>query len=334
MEKTPKKMNTINESRIRTPLSTSHFSLLTFKRGITLIELLVSVVILTFFLGVIYTLLNLQQSKATQVHKTSILQTDAQVALTLLKWDLLMAGLAYPKVNNAVQSLSGGASESDAIDLRAVGLGFESGKVKWSWLLEKADLSSIIKIRRGTDSLYNFQVYDTVVILNENREIMHPGNLIITDIDTFTFFDTFGNTVPALVLTLDKAVSAVAGLVVIGYVPSIYNGIRIGVNNNKLVRGSDTLLDNVEDIQFAYGIDTDGDNVIDSYYDDIPQFATLGSKWAIRYTLVVASRPMAGYTYPGDTITIEDHTYSLNSLQKRKKRSILSGIIAPQNLQP
>jgi len=334
MEKTPKKMNTINESRIRSSLLTFHFSLLTFKRGITLIELLVSLVILTFFLSAIYTLLNLQQSKATQVHKTSILQTDAQVALTLLKWDLLLAGLAYPKINNAVESENGGTSSSDVIDLKAVALGFESGDIKWSWLLEKTDLSNTIKIVRCLDTLHTFQVSDTIVILGTNREIINPGNLIITDIDTITHYDIYGNPVSALAVKLDKAVSAIAGLVVIGYVPAIYNGMRIEVVNNKLVRGSDTLLANVEDLQFAYGIDTNGDDVIDSYFDDAPHFASLGSKWVIRYTLVVASRPIGGYTYPVDTITIEDHTYGLNSIQKRQQRVILSGIIAPPNLQP
>ncbi|UCG92350.1 MAG: prepilin-type N-terminal cleavage/methylation domain-containing protein [candidate division WOR-3 bacterium] len=309
-------------------------SRLTFKSGITLVELLVSLVILMFVLSAIYTLLNLQTSKATQVDKTATLQTDAQVALTLLKWDLLMAGLGYPKNITAVQSDNGGAFATDAIDMRAVALGFESGRVKWSWLLEKADLSNTIKVRRCPDSLHTFQVNDTIVILGTQREVLQPGNLVIADIDTLTFFDVYGTPVPALALTLDKAVSAIAGLVVIGYVPSIYGGVNIGVANNKLVRGGDTLLENVEDIQFAYGIDNDGDGVIESYFDDIPNFASAGRKWVIRYTMVVTSRPIGGYTYPSDTIAIEDHSYTLNAIQKRQQRVILSGIIAPQNLQP
>lgn len=325
--KIPKETNTINASRVRS-------SLLTFKSGITLIELLVSLVILTFFLSAVYTLLNLQTSKATQVNKTATLHTDGQVALTLLKWDLLMTGLGYPKNITAIQSHNGGENEPDAVDLRAVALGFESGRVKWSWLLEKTELSNTIKIVRCLDTLHTFEVSDTVVILGTNREVLQPGNLIITDIDTITHYDIYGNPVSALALKLDKAVSAIAGLVVIGYVPSIYGGVKIGVSNNKLVRGSDTLLDNVEDLQFAYGIDNDGDGVIESYYDDVPNFAFAERKWVIRYTMVVTSRPMGGYAYPAETITIEDHTYSLNSIQKRQQRVILSGIIAPQNLQP
>jgi hypothetical protein len=256
-------------------------------KGITLVELLVSLVILTFFLSAIYTLLNLQQNKATQIDKSATLHSDAQVALTLLKWDLLMAGLAYPKANDVVQSCNGGVNSSDAVDLRAVALGFESGKVKWSWLLEKADLSNVIKIQRCVDSLHSFQLNDTIVILGTNREILTPGQLIITDIDTFTFTDPYENSIPGLLLTINKAVSAIAGLVVIGYVPSIYTGVTIGLDNNKLIRGNDTLLENVEDIQFAYGVDVDGNGVIDTYYDDAPYFATSGRKWVIRYTLVV-----------------------------------------------
>jgi type II secretory pathway pseudopilin PulG len=334
MIKILEKTNTKYEPPVHTPYFKGNMKYSTPRKGLTLVELLVSLVILIFVLGAIYTLLNLQTNKATQVHKSSTLQADAQVALTLLKWDLLLAGLGYPKANNAVESINGGASGSDAIDLKAVALGFESGRVKWSWLLESAELSNTIKVRRCPDTLHTFQVNDTIVILGPDRKIMNPGNLIIASIDTFTYVDSYGNITPGLLLKVDKAVSAIAGLIVIGYIPTIYDGVIIAKSDDKLIRESDTLLDAVEDIQFAYGVDVDGDGVIDTYYNDVPYFATLGRKWAIRYTMVVASHPMAGYVYPEDTLTIEDHSYTLNPIQKRQKRVILSGIISPQNLQP
>jgi hypothetical protein len=43
---------------------------------------------------------------------------------------------------------------------------------------------------------------------------------------------------------------------------------------------------------------------------------------------------MGGYTYPDDQIAIEDNVYTLTSTQKKQKRAILTGVIAPQNLQP
>lgn len=315
--------------------STFNFLLFTSKKGMTLIEILVSLVILTFTLGAIFTILNLQTVKSTQVQKTSILQTDAQVALTLLKWDFASAGLAFPKVDSAVISLNGGLAGTDAISLKAVGLGFESGRIKWSWLLEEAN-STIIKVRSWADTLLNFEAGDTIVVLEVNRTTLKPpGDCVISSVDTFTFYDNWGNPVTASRLTLDKPVAAIAGLVVIGKHSKIYSpGITISVSNKKLVRGSDTLLDNVEELQFSYGIDNDGDGVIETWTDNIPQFATLERKWGIRYTLVVTSRPMGGYTYPRDSIYIEDHVYVLTAADKRMKRAIFTGVISPPNLQP
>ena len=312
----------------------SHYSRLTFKRGMTLVEVLVSVVILSMMLGVTYTILNLQRVKSIQVQKTTVLQTDAQVALTLLKSDLTSAGLAYPKEDTAVVSLNdSGPGGEDAIRIKAVGLGFEASRIKWSWLLEAAGSNNII-VRGFSDSSFNFNIGDTVVCLDATRFVMHPDPLIVINVVPDTF-DGPSGPMDAQRVTLSNPLNAVAGLVVIGKSETIYSpGLELEVRNNQLFREADVLLDNVEDLQFAYGIDSDGDEVIDTWTNDIPAFATLDGKWAIRYTLVVTSRPLGGYTYPHDSITVEDHTYVLNSDQKRRKRIFLSGIIAPPNLQP
>ncbi len=308
------------------------------KKGMTLVEILVSLVILAFVLGAIYTILNLQTIRSIQVQKTSILQTDAQVALTLLKWDLATAGLAYPKQDDAVQSSNGGPNNTDAITLRAVGLGFESGQCKWSWLMEEVRNSSVVLVRGWTDedTILHFHIGDNVVLVDRDRKIMDPpGTMSIQASSPDTFIDPFGVGFPVQRLTLSSPVNAVRGLVLIGIDPPIYNpGITFTVSNGQLIRGNDVMLDNVEDLQFAYGIDNDNDNIIETWTDNVPQFATQGRKWAIRYTMVVTSPGISGYTYPDNTITIEDHTYTLTQAQKRQKRAILSGIIAPQNLQP
>jgi len=308
------------------------------KKGMTLVEVLVSLVILAFVLGAIYTILNLQTARSVQVQETTILQTDAQVALSLLKWDLATAGLAYPKIDNAVQSSNGGAGSTDAITLRGVGLGFESGQCKWSWLMEGATNSNVVLTRgfKDEDTVLHFSVGDTVVFIDRLREIIDPpGAVVVQATAVDSFIDHFGNVFSAQRLTLSSPVNASVGRVVIGFVPPIYDpGMTLSITNWQLMRGNDVMLDNVEDLQFAYGIDNDNDNIIDTWTDDIPQFATQGRKWAIRYTMVVTSQGIGGYTYPDNQITIEDHTYALTPAQKRQKRAILSGIIAPQNLQP
>lgn len=318
----------------RTSLFTAHYSPRTARRGMSLIEVLISVLLITMMLGVTYTILNLQRARAITVQKTSVLQTDAQVALTLLKADLGAVGLAFPKEDTAVVSLNdSGPNKEDAIRLRAAGLGFESARTKWSWLLEAAD-GNIIMLRGWPDTAFNFVIGDTVVCLDANRYIMSPGEIVLNDVQPDTFSGPYGS-VQAQRLTLNTTLKATNGLVIIRKFGEIYSpGLRIGVANNKLIRGPDTLLDNVEDLQFAYGIDDDGDGVIEKWTNDAPPFASLQRKWAIRYTMVLTSGPIGGYTYPDDSITIEDHTYILTGDQKREKRVFLSGVIAPPNLQP
>jgi type II secretory pathway pseudopilin PulG len=314
----------------------SHDSWHATHKGMTLVEILISVLLLTMMLGVTYTILNLQRAKALTVQKTSVLQTDAQVSLTLLKADLGYAGLAYPKTDTAVVSLNAsGSNREDAIMVRAAGLGFESAKTKWSWLLDAAD-GQIVLVRGFPDTTFNFAIGDTVVCLDANRIIMRPpGEVVIQNVSPDSFIDPMLGSVFAQRLTLSAHLKAVPGLIVIRKFSSTYSpGLHLAVANNKLVRGPDTLLDNVEDIQFAYGIDTNDDDVIDNWTNDAPGFASTDSKWAIRYTLVLTSERLGDYEYPDDTISVEDHTYVLNSNQKKMKRVFLSGVIAPPNLQP
>lgn len=307
------------------------------KKGMTLVEILVSLLILSFILAAIFTILNLQTVRSIQVQKTAILQTDAQVALTLLKWDLGAAGLGYPMQDDAVQSQDNvGANGSDAITMRAVGLGFESANIKWSWLLAKSS-TDILQVRRHADNDMNFAIGEILVVLDVNRKIMNPpGDLVVEGTANFVFIDQWGNSIPGLLVDVDNPVGAIAGLVVIRKYGSIYNpGITLSLNaNNQLMRSNDVLLENVEDLQFAYGIDSDGDGVIESWFNNVPQFATAGQKWAIRYSMVVTSRTMGGYEYPLNTINLENNPYALSTTDRMRKRAILTGIIAPANLQP
>lgn len=314
----------------------SHDSWHAAQKGMTLVEVLISVLLLTMMLGVTYTILNLQRAKALTVQKISVMQTDAQVSLTLLKADLGYAGLAYPKTDTAVISLNdSGPNGEDAIMVKAAGLGFESAKTKWSWLLDAVD-AQIVLVRGWSDTTFNFSIGDTVVCLDANRLILKPpGEMVIQNVAPDSFIDPMLGTVFAQRLTLSAHLKAVQGLIVIRKFGSTYApGLRLAVANNKLVRGPDTLLDNVEDLQFAYGIDTNDDGVIDSWTNEAPGFASTDSKWAIRYTLVLTSDRLGDYAYPDDTISVEDHTYVLNSDQKKQKRVFLSGVIAPPNLQP
>jgi hypothetical protein len=302
----------------------------------TMVELLVSLVILMIVLGAVYSILNLQQTRSAKVTRTAIMQTDAQVAFTLVKWDLLLAGLGYPYAQDDAIQLSNSGND---ITLRAVGLGFEMSRTQWSYLLDNVSGANL-SVRRWDDSLADFQVGDTIMIMSEVRDPIHQ-NLIITNIDTFTYYDPiWGQDTPALRLNVGAPIRARAGLMVFKRNADTYfNGLTYTLAGDTLMRGNEALLTDVEAIQFRYGIDTDGDEIVDSWRDvNNPPFnAEYSSKWAVSFTMVVASRGIAGYEYPYDSVTIDSnppYTYVLNANQLKRRRAILSSVVFPQNLQP
>jgi prepilin-type N-terminal cleavage/methylation domain-containing protein len=310
------------------------------KKGMTLVEVLVSLVILSFLLAAVFTILNLQTVKSATVRKSTIQQTDAQVALTLLRWDLASTGLAYPKTDAAIASLDGGGNNPDTIVLRGVGLGFEAATTKWSWLLDVASgAQALVRAFGGKDSVLNFAGGEQVVVLDRDRNILNPpGILTILAVQPDTFVDPNNDSIPALLLTLDMALSSIAGMVMITIDTMIYDpgcSVYVDFTNGTLMRGSEVLLDNVEDLQLAYGTDTDGDDIIDTWGHYLPvNTISSGRKWAIRYTLVTVSRPLADYNYPHNQLQIENHLYTVTPSMQKQKRIFLTGLVSPANLQP
>lgn len=311
--------------------------------GMTLVELMVSLVILCLVLGAVYTIMNIQQTRADQVSKTTVMQTDAQVAFTLIKWDLLLAGLGYPyDQQDAVQLLQVGGVNGAGVGLKAAGLGFEMARCRWNYLIE--DVSGTeIWVRRWQDTLANFKSQDTIVILNEMRKPIYE-NLVITNDpqqDTFTYIDPlWGSLIPASRVRVGISISALRGSMVFRSNSGIYyGGLTYTISGDTLQRGNEALLNNVEAIAFRYGIDTDGDRIIDTWSDrNNPPFnPNYNRAWAVRFTMVVTSEGMPGYTYPDNSVTIEDnppYTYPLTDAQRRRKRAFFSSIVYPQNLQP
>lgn len=313
------------------------------KNGMTLIELMVSLIILMLVLGAVYSIMNIQQNRATQLTKTTVLQTDAQVAFTLLKWDLLLAGLGYPYTKqDAVTLLNVGGVDGAGVGLKAVGLGFEINRVHWSYLVDDAKGVQIL-VRRWTDTVANFSQFDTLVILNEMREPIYTNLVVMNDprSDTTWYIDSlWGDSIPASMVNVGVPISARQGLMVFSMRGNTYTGgISYRVSGDTLMRGSEPLLTNVEAIAIRYGIDTDGDRIIDTWANrNNPPFnPSFGRTWALRFTMVVTSDPVSGYRYPENFVTIENnppYTYPLNDLQRRRKRVFLSSVVYPQNLQP
>lgn len=337
------KRETFTVNRVKkNSLATRYSLLVTPKTGMTLVELMVSLVILMIVLGAVYSILSMQQTRATQVSRTTILQTDAQVAFTLLKWDLMMTGLAYPysypySDNVVISENSTGPNGEDAITIRGVGLGFEIAQTHWGYVLDIIPAGTMtINVRRWDDQKVDFVAGDQIILINHFR-FRIGTELVVQTVEPFNFTLPNNEVIPAnhlnfadpFAMDINNAFCAFA------WEPTIYDpGIKFSVNNNQLLRGNELLLDNVEDLQFAYGIDDDGDNLVETWDNTRHQNPGLGRKWAIRFTMVVTSEGMPGYTYPDNTVTVEDHIYTLTPQQRRMRRAFMSGVIYPQNLEP
>lgn len=316
-------------------------------KGLTLVELLVSIVILTIVLTAVYTIMIAQQNRSMQVSRTTVMQTDAQVAMTLLKWDLMLSGLGYPYMDPMViTNVDGGGGGSDQITIRSVGLGFESGQMHWNYILTFSPSGSTsIDVRRWDDPMYDIAINDAVIVLNQDRAAEYT-NLIVQNVVPFNYTMPNGQIVPANHIVFGAAFPEDLnfGLCLFTYSPDQYNpGIQYSLVNNRLLRQvgnnpPEVLLDNVEDFQLAYDIDQNQDGVLDGNWINgtIPSNPMFTRLWAIRYTMVIASQGMPGYQWPGGNITVENHTYDPlaqpNGL--RRKRTFMSTVVFPHNLEP
>jgi hypothetical protein len=300
---------------------------------------MVSLVILMVILGAIFSILNMQRSRAVDVQATAVLQTDAQVALTLLRWDLFMAGYGMGRDDPSITSTNS-TSSADQITLRGMGLGFESDYVDWSPILERVQSTNVVKVYRFNDTMPDFRVADTIIVVDPEGKTLESG-LVITDIDTITH-TTEVQTIPGLSLQINRNIAVPMGAIVFRPNSESYNGVSYTLSNKRLMRGNDIFLENIEDIQFAYAVDLNDNGTFENseWYNDlntIPGYSPhilYEHKTAIRASFVVLSEQgISGYQYPADSVALEDHHYALNTVDKSFKREIVSAISLPRNLQ-
>jgi hypothetical protein len=309
-------------------------------RGLTLIEVLVSLLILMIVLGAIFSILHLQTRKATNVQVTTIMQTDANIALTLLRWDLFMAGYGIAMDQPSIQSINY-SDRPDTIILRGAALGFESGNTNWAPVLDNAKGVDKIILFAFSDPSSNLSVGDSIIIVDQQKKMLDSG-LVIINIDTIQHIGGV-DTLPALEATLDRNVDIGMGSLAFKANPRTYQGVTYSVINRQLLRDNEVFLDNVEDVQFAYGVDLNDNGVFEDpgewfmNLNAIPGYnpqLLYSHKTAIRSTFVVLSEQgLADYEYPENTIQVEDHTYAVTNLTRKYKREIVVAISWPRNLQ-
>jgi Tfp pilus assembly protein PilW len=312
------------------------------KKGMTLVEVLVSLTILMILLGAIFSILNMQQTKTTNVKETTVLQTDANVALTLFRWDLFMAGYGIgPEDTSIVSGDGAGVNSSDIINLRGAGLAFESSDANWSPILEGGSNLSAIKVFRFNDPKTHFKVGDILIIVDQNKHVLEDS---VSVVDTSWITYTSGNrTVDAIELQIDPVISIGQGTIAFkANRVTYFSGVTYTLNaQQQLMRNNDVFLDNVEELQIAYGVDIDNNGTFEpgEWFNNLSSIVgytprtLFQHKTAIRTAFVVMTEHgLKDYTFTGP-ITLENNTYTPTGLDARRKREIVSAITWPRNIQ-
>jgi Tfp pilus assembly protein PilW len=313
--------------------------------GMTLIEVLISLVLLMVILGAVYSVLHLQQSRAANVQTTATLQTDAQIALSIFRWDIFMAGYGMAQDTNSVVSWDV-AGTYDSITLYGAGLAYEAFKANWSPILEIVQNDNDIIVYDFPDTAQNFKVGNRLIIIAQNKTLLDSG-LVVGSVDTVQHLGGT-DTIPALRVSLNRNVNVGQGAIAVCANHNTYfNGVTYHIANNRLFRENDAFLDNVEDLQFAYGCDLNDNGTFDS----TEWFNSLGTipnyqpsllyqhKFSVRATFVMRSdQKLAnykswtrGYNINADNVQVENHQYSILNT-KGFRREFVSTITQPRNV--
>ncbi|MEN3045242.1 MAG: prepilin-type N-terminal cleavage/methylation domain-containing protein [Candidatus Hydrothermales bacterium] len=311
------------------------------KKGFTLIELLVSILIFQIVIIAIIALFITQQRRTIQVQNVSSLQTDAQIAFELLKWDLKMCGFGLGPTSNFIIAQDGGTNGPDAITIFGVALGLELTQTRFNLVKENSPIPTRrihLNLWEMADTVRNIKPRDFIYGIDpESRNIIEGIQGVQVE-STRVDHNT-----KTLTLVLRNPVSCKKGTIIIGVRDQrgVTTGVTYQLDANRVLRRAGVpFLENVEDIQFAYGIDGSNGNpngVIDpnEWFNDLSVVSNdmiFNNKFAIRVTMVVRSKGIPGFEYGRTQLNIENRVINLNRFQRRFDRIILQGVVYPKNL--
>ncbi len=300
------------------------------KKGLTIIELLVAMVILTILLSsATYLFVNYISTSLSQ-ERVATMQSDVQSVLAQIKWDILMTGYSVSSDQFAVESENGtGPNNSDKITLRSLWFGVEDGG-HWSYVLDPVAGSSTINVRRWNEPRIDIEIGDKLILLTSTKQKLIEQMYEVTARDTFTH--TGG--IPGYELTLDNPISSSMNFLFSTNGVTEITELEYRIDNGILLRDNEPILDNVEDLQFAYWIDENANQVQEpsEWHNDLTIVENdpglSDNIRLIRLSLLVSSRGEQGYEV-NEIIAIEDNTITPNTQNVNR---LYTSIANPRNI--
>jgi|GEM_PF-5636620 len=249
------------------------------RQGLTLIEIVISLAILGFVIGILFYFINWKIRESVRERGIAFMEADIAITRQLIEWDIWMAGYGLESSTYPVSITGGGSHGSDILKLRSIAFITQSGK--WSFTLDDVSNSDKLVIKKWTDPSANFNVGDTVVIMRSSKELVAGPVPIISAKDT-SYTTTGGVLKQGLLIqlsgTIDKLpqgsllfeTNGIGGT----YMEVVYS-LR---DDNVLVRSGDDVLKNVVAFWVDVGMDTTSEMT-----GEITWFDSLDASWSPDY---------------------------------------------------
>lgn len=313
----------------------------TLQRGFTLIELLVAMTVLTILGTAIAAIMVAQIQSAASIQGQTLVQSDVNLALSMMRADLSHSG--YGNATSDTAALSTAPAVGAADNLTLVGSNIGAGAGRWT-VSEQSNATGIqteLLVRKWmyNDTLNNIEPGDSVKILSGLKQFIGATRVMNSvDVDSNT-----------ALLTLRAATPAGTGSLITQVNENIIGagaaGGRVTYTLNRatrqLLRNGLSFMDNVEEFQVRYFWDRNGDGTIDSLggeTDDAMLVNVSPSQWNFRPILIGVSFVTVSPTQENKTVdfrasyTIWNATFNIAAPLNRRFRNQYSLYARPRNI--
>lgn len=274
-------------------------------KGFTLIEILVSLAILGIVLAGIYSVYTMQHKSYIVQEQVANMQQNERIALQMITRDIRMAGLGLPAPELGINDFGDGVGfdGSDTITIAYYVFNPDNsngGRTQING--DTGDITPPSSVNLPVDSTTGFAAGDWVLINSTDiGDTSHYALICITGIDAGALVHVPGGVGPCA--SAQNFVYPIGGFIkarVKKINPSgagSESGIiayALAVDGYVLTRSvnggaAQPLADNIEDMQFAYGFDSDNNDTVDTWVNDLnalPAGTTMDELREVRVTLV------------------------------------------------
>ncbi|MRR09007.1 type II secretion system protein [bacterium] len=311
-------------------------------RGMTLIEMMVSMTVLTILGAAIAAIMVAQVRSAASVQGQSMVQSDVNLALSMIRADLSHAGFGNASSEGAAGSAAPAGSDADNLTLAGSNVGAGSGR--WTVCQQSNTGGTLTELNvyhwMGADSINNLRNGDSIKVISGLKQYVGAtrviGNPVV--IDSVTDQITLRTGMPvgtgALLTEVNEQIGGVGGAAGTG-THTLHAAPR------QLLRNGIAFLDNVEEFQVRYFWDRNNDGTIDSLggeTDDAMQVEVNPARWNTRPIMIGLSFVTVSPTVENKVVdfrpsyTTWNRTINIAAPNNRRYRNFYSLYARPRNI--